>query len=72
MRETFYNTLVFRVIISDNKQYSLWPVDREEPPGWRDAGQMRGSAIECLAYVKESYFRQRQPDAEPHVKVASA
>ena len=63
MHEEFQKKLVFKVIVSNEKQYSLWLLDREEPPGWRDTGKMRGSATECLAYIREFYFRERQPDA---------
>jgi len=65
MREEFQKTLVFKVIVSNGKQYSLWLLDREVPPGWYDAEPMQGSAVECLAYIKEVYFRERQLDAEP-------
>ena len=65
MHEDHHRKLVFKVIVSDDEQYSLWLLDREEPPGWRDTGNMRGSAIECLTFIKEWYFRERQGDAEP-------
>jgi non-ribosomal peptide synthetase component F len=33
-------------------QYSIWPADRENPLGWREA-QKSGSKAECIAYIKE-------------------
>lgn len=65
MREEFHKKLVFKVIVSYEKQYSLWLVDREVPPGWRDAAPIEGSAMECLAYIREWYFRERQHEAAP-------
>jgi MbtH protein len=41
-----------KVVVNDEEQYSLWPADRENPPGWRDTGKT-GTKSECLEYVKE-------------------
>ena len=60
MREEVHQILIFKVIVSNDKQYSLWLIDREIPPGWYDAGQMQGSAKECLAHIREWYFRDRE------------
>jgi len=43
---------VYQVVINDEEQYSIWPADRERPPGWR-AAPMRGTKSECLDYVRE-------------------
>ena len=29
---------VYKVVINDEEQYSIWPVDRPNAAGWRDAG----------------------------------
>ena len=29
---------LYKVVINHEEQYSLWPIDRDNPPGWRDAG----------------------------------
>jgi len=42
----------YRVVVNHEEQYSIWPADRDNPAGWRDAGQ-NGSREECLAYIKE-------------------
>ena len=41
----------YQVVVNDEEQYSIWPADREPPPGWREAG-FRGHKAECLAHVK--------------------
>lgn len=43
---------MFRVVVNDEEQYSLWPVDRELPLGWHDAGKSGTKAV-CLAFVRE-------------------
>lgn len=41
----------YRVVVNDEAQYSIWPADREPPPGWQDAGRV-GTTAECLEYVE--------------------
>lgn len=60
---------IYRVVVNHEEQYSIWPADRENPPGWRDAGKS-GLKAECLAYVKEVWtdmrplsLRQRMDEA---------
>ena len=43
---------VLKVVVNHEEQYSIWPVDRPNPHGWRDAGRT-GSKEECLAYIQE-------------------
>ena len=31
------DTTVYKVVINHEEQYSIWPVDRENPLGWNDA-----------------------------------
>ena len=32
---------IYRVVVNDAAQYSIWPVERDLPAGWRDSGQDR-------------------------------
>lgn len=32
------DTIVYKVVLNHEEQYSIWPVDRENPAGWRDEG----------------------------------
>ncbi len=52
------DTTTYRVVINYEEQYSIWPVDREIPVGWRDAGKS-GTKAECLAYIKEVWTDMR-------------
>jgi len=41
------DTTVYRVVLNDEEQYSIWPLTRELPAGWRDEGTT-GTKQECL------------------------
>lgn len=47
-----------KVVINHEEQYSIWPDDRNNPLGWRDAGKV-GSKEECLAYVEQVWTDMR-------------
>jgi MbtH protein len=50
--------LVYKVVINHEKQYSIWPADRENPPDWRDVGK-QGPKQKCLDYIKEVWTDMR-------------
>ena len=52
------DTTIYRVVMNDEEQYSIWPADRELPLGWHDAGKT-GTKAECLAYIKEVWTDMR-------------
>ena len=41
---------VYEVVVNHEEQYSIWPADRENALGWRDAGKV-GLKAECLEYA---------------------
>lgn len=47
-----------KVVINHEEQYSIWPVDRENPAGWRDAGKT-GTKAECLEYIQKEWTDMR-------------
>ncbi|KDA42834.1 MULTISPECIES: MbtH family protein [Frankia] len=47
-----------RVVVNDEEQYSLWPLDRDVPDGWRDGG-FQGPRRDCLAYIDETWVDMR-------------
>ena len=49
---------IYKVVINDEEQYSIWPASRENPLGWRDAGKS-GTKEECLAYIKDVWTDMR-------------
>jgi MbtH protein len=40
-----------RVVVNDEEQFSLWPIGRELPHGWREEGT-RGSRAVCLERIE--------------------
>jgi MbtH protein len=62
---------VFKVVMNDEEQYSIWPAERGNAPGWRDAGP-RGTKGECLDRIRELWTDMRprslreSSEAEPH------
>jgi MbtH protein len=49
---------ILKVVVNHEEQYSVWPVDRENALGWKDAGKS-GTKEECLAYIKETWTDMR-------------
>jgi MbtH protein len=69
-REEHEDTTIYKVVVNHEEQYSIWPVDRDNPLGWNDAGK-QGPKAECLAYIKEVWtdmrplsLRQKMAEAE--------
>lgn len=52
------DTTPLRVVMNHEEQYSIWPVYKELPAGWREAGK-QGSRAECLAYIEEKWTDMR-------------
>jgi MbtH protein len=52
------DTTIYRVVINHEEQYSIWPADRENALGWRDAGKS-GSKQECLDYIQRVWTDMR-------------
>jgi MbtH protein len=48
----------YKVVVNHEEQYSIWPAERENALGWRDAGKS-GTKEECLAYIKEVWTDMR-------------
>ncbi|HYH09954.1 MAG TPA: MbtH family NRPS accessory protein [Thermoanaerobaculia bacterium] len=52
------NTTVYKVIVNQEQQYAIWPGDRDDPVGWKDAGKW-GTKEECYAYIEEVWTDMR-------------
>lgn len=57
-RDEQEDTTLYKVVINHEEQYSIWPLDRENPLGWREVGKS-GLKSECLAYIKEVWTDMR-------------
>ena len=49
---------IYKVVLNHEEQYSIWPVDRDNPPGWTDAGKS-GTKAECLDHINEVWTDMR-------------
>ncbi|RPI02127.1 MAG: MbtH family protein [Calditrichaeota bacterium] len=52
------DTTVYNVVMNHEEQYSIWPVDKEIPLGWKTVGKS-GPKQECLDYIKEVWTDMR-------------
>jgi MbtH protein len=49
---------LYKVVISHDEQYSIWPAYKEPAVGWRDT-QKQGTKVECLSFIKEAWTDMR-------------
>lgn len=49
---------IYKVVVNDEQQYSIWPAHQKSPIGWKDVGKY-GPKEECLAYIKEVWTDMR-------------
>ena len=52
------DTTTYKVVVNHEEQYSIWPADRENAPGWTEQG-MRGTRAACLAHIDEVWVDMR-------------
>jgi MbtH protein len=56
--QTQSNELEYRVVISDEERYSIWPTFKDIPAGWRDGG-FAGAKQACLDHINEVWTDMR-------------
>lgn len=49
---------IYKVVVNQEEQYSIWPADRENAMGWRDVGT-QGTREECLEQIKALWTDMR-------------
>jgi MbtH protein len=64
------DSTVYKVVMNHEEQYSIWPANRENAPGWRDAGPS-GSKAECLAYIEQTWTDMRPLSLRRHMDEAA-
>jgi MbtH protein len=61
---------VYKVVVSEDAQYSIWPAFSRSAPGWSDAGH-EGNKESCLAWIQRTWTdlrpQRRQQLTAPHV-----
>ena len=58
MNEEYEEKRRYNVVINHEEQYSIWPVEREIPDGWKAVGK-EGTKAECLEYIEEVWTDMR-------------
>jgi uncharacterized protein YbdZ (MbtH family) len=52
------DSVVYKVIVNGEEQYSIWPSYKQIPHGWKYAGKT-GMKGDCLSYIKEVWLDMR-------------
>jgi MbtH protein len=65
------DTRTYKAVVNHEEQYSIWPVDRENPLGWNDAGKT-GTKQECLGYIEEVWTDMRPLSLRKQMEALSA
>ena len=65
------DTTIYKVVVNHEEQYSIWPADRANAPGWRDAGKT-GDKAECLEYIQSVWTDMRPLSLRKKMAEASA
>ena len=61
--------VLYKVVVNHEEQYSIWPAQRPNALGWRDAGK-EGTRAECLAHIKEVWTDMRPLSLRQQMKDA--
>lgn len=61
------NGVSYQVVVNDEGQYSIWPLDRPLPLGWY-AGEVSGSKETCLAHIGEVWTDMRPLSLRRHME----
>ena len=65
------DTRSYKAVVNHEEQYSIWPADRENPLGWRDAGKS-GTRQECLNYIEQVWTDMRPLSLRKHMEQPAA
>ncbi|HQC95524.1 MAG TPA: MbtH family NRPS accessory protein [Aquabacterium sp.] len=48
----------FCVVVNDEEQYSIWPLERDVPAGWRAVG-VSGTKAYCTSHIERTWVDMR-------------
>jgi MbtH protein len=57
----------YRVVVNEEEQYSIWPVTKEIPQGWRSV-EVEGFKDDCLAYIEKTWTDLRPRSLQQRMK----
>ena len=64
--ENAEDTRKYTAVLNHEEQYSIWPVEKELPPGWR-ATVVSGTKQECLDYINQVWTDMRPLSLRKHM-----
>jgi len=56
--QNFDEEPIYKVVMNHEEQYSIWPGDKENPPGWSTV-EKEGTRGDCLAYIEQAWIDRR-------------
>jgi MbtH protein len=56
--ETAQSEQLYDVVLNDEGQYSIWPIEKLLPRGWNKTG-VQGAKETCLSYINENWTDMR-------------
>lgn len=56
-----------KVVVNHEEQYSIWPADRDNPPGWDDVGVV-GTKAKCLDHIRDVWTDMRPLSLRKHME----
>ena len=62
---------IYNVVMNHEEQYSIWPVDKDMPLGWKEVGKS-GLKQECLDYIKEVWTDMRPKSLRDKMDAAAS
>jgi MbtH protein len=50
--------MIYKVVVNQEEQYSIWSAERDNPLGWQNCDK-KGTKEACLAYIGEVWKDMR-------------
>ena len=66
----FDDRSTYKVVVSREQMYSIWPADRETPTGWKEVGKV-GPKTACLTYIEEVWTDLRSTSLQLKLEEAA-
>jgi len=64
------DNVIYRVVVNDEEQYSIWAAHRPNPLGWRDGGKT-GTKDECLQFIETVWTDLRPLSLRKQMELAA-
>jgi MbtH protein len=69
-QDEYEDSLIYKVVINHEEQYSIWLAHRDTPLGWQEV-RRTGLKQECLNYIKEVWTDMRPLSLRKKMEEAS-